>query len=389
MQAARRIICALALLGPLAARADEVKIGQTMPYSGPVSAAGTFGVVERAYYEMINEHGGVNGHKIVLLSLDDGYSPPRTVEETRRLVEDEHVLAIVGSLGTPTNSAVQRYLNQKQVPQLFLSSGASKWDDPADFPWTMGWSPTYQTEARAAARYILAQVPDAKIAILYQNDDFGRDYLKGFKDGLGEAAKRLIVAEATYETSDPTVDSQIVTLQASGANVFFDAATQKATAQAIRKISDIGWKPLHFVSSIGASIGSVLKPAGLERAVGLVSARYLKDSTDPRWANDPGMRDYLAFLKERVPNVDPSDAGASGGYSIAMTFVQVVRQCSDDLSRANLMRQAAKLRDLELPMLLPGIRINTGASGFAPIRQVRLARFDGTTWVLFGDVIGG
>lgn len=365
---------------------DEIKIGQTMPYSGPVSAAGTFGLAERAYYDKLNKEGGINGRKIALISLDDGYSPPKTLDDTRRLVEEDHVLAIVGTVGTPTNSAIQKYLNQAKVPQLFISSGATKWGDPAHFPWTMGWQPTYQAEGRAFARYTLAQVKEPRIAILSQNDDFGRDYVKGFKEGLGAEGARYIVAETTYETSDPTVDLQIVALQASGATVFLDITTQKFAAQAIRKADDIGWKPLQFVTSIGASIGTVLKPAGVERAKGIISARYLKDATDPAWKNDRGMQDFLAFMKDDLPGVDASDAGAAGGYSIAMTFAQVLRQCGGDVSRQNIMRQAATLRHLELPMLLPGITVDTTPDNFFPIRQLRLSRFDGETWVPLGGI---
>jgi branched-chain amino acid transport system substrate-binding protein len=395
-------IAAIAMLGRLAPTAEaaekkygpgvsdsEIKIGQTMPYSGPVSAAGTFGLVEVAYFKMLNSRGGVNGRKITLVSLDDGYSPPKTVEQTRKLVEDEQVLAIFGSLGTPTNSAVQKYLNLKQVPQLFISTGASKWGDPEHFPWTMAWQPTYPTEARAYAVYTLKHVAEPKVGILYQNDDFGRDYLKGFKAGLGDASAKLIVKEVSYETTDPTVDSQIVTLQASGANVFLNGSTQKFAAQAIRKVYDIGWKPVQFVTSIGASIGTVLKPAGVERAKGIISARYLKDATDPTWKNDRGMQEFLAFMQEYLPSIDTSDAGASGGYSIATTFAQVLRQCGDDLSRENLMRQAANIKGLELPMLLPNIKVNSSPTNFYPVRQVQLARFDGETWVLFGEVLGG
>ncbi len=391
-QAACRVLLlatiALALAQGAIAAGREIRIGQTMPYSGPVSAAATFGMAERAYYERLNRAGGVNGRKIILVSLDDGYSPPKTFDQTRRLVEEEQVLAIVGTVGTPTNAAVQRYLNQKGVPQLFISSGATRWGDPQHFPWTMGWQPTYQAEGRAFARYTRETVPEAKIAILAQNDDFGRDYVKGFKEGLGAEAARMIIAEVTYETSDPTIDSQVVTLQASGATVFLDVTTQKFAAQAIRKAFDIGWRPVHFLTSIGASIGTVLKPAGVERAKGIISARYLKDTTDPTWKNDPGMTDFLAFLREELPTVDIADAGAAGGYSIAMTFVQVLRQCGDDVSRTNIMRQAASLRHLELPMLLPGITVDTAPDNFFPIRQLRLSRFDGETWVTFGAVIG-
>jgi ABC-type branched-subunit amino acid transport system substrate-binding protein len=367
----------------------EITIGQTMPYSGPASAYGSVGLTELAYYKMINEEGGVNGRKINLLSFDDGYSPPKTVEQTRRLVEDEKVLAIVGSLGTPTNTAVHKYLNQKKVPQIFISTGASKWGDPQHFPWTMGWQPNYQLEARIYARYVLANVPDAKIAILYQNDDYGKDYLKGFKDGLGAKADKLIVGEASYEVTDPTIDSQIVTLQSTGANVLFDVTTPKFAAQAVRKVYDIGWRPVHLLNSVGSSTGAVMKPAGFERAQGIISAHYQKDATDPRWKDDKGMLEYLAFMKKYEPNIDVADSGTYSGYNIAATFVQVLKQCGDVLTPENIMKQAANLRNIELPMLLPGIRVSSSATNFYPVNQMQLVRFEGDGWILFGDVQSG
>ena len=365
----------------------EIKIGQTMPYSGPASGYASVGLTEQAYYKVLNEQGGVNGRKINLISLDDGYSPPRTVEQTRRLVESDQVLAIVGALGTPPNTAIHKYLNAKKVPQLFISTGATKWGDPQHFPWTMGWQPNYQTEAHIYAKYILEHVPNAKIGILYQNDDYGKDYVKGFRDGLGAQADKLIVKETSYETSDPTVDSQIVTLQGAGATVFFDVAIPKFSAMAIRKVYDIGWKPLHILNSVGSSTGAAIKPAGFERSQGIISAHYMKDATDPRWKDDKGMQEFLAFLTKNVPNVDPADSGSYTGFSIPQTLVQVIKQCGDDLTRENLMRQAANLHDLALPMLLPGIKVNTSPTNFFPVSQMQLVRFEGDGWMLFGNVV--
>jgi branched-chain amino acid transport system substrate-binding protein len=367
----------------------EIKLGQTMPYSGPASGYASVGLTEAAYIKMLNEQGGINGRKITLISLDDGYSPPKTVEQTRRLVEDENVLAIVGSLGTAANSSIQKYLNQRKVPQVFIATGATKWGDPEHFPWTMGWAPNYQLEARIYARYILQHVDKARIAVLYQNDDYGKDYVKGFREGLGEASAKLIVAQASYEISDATVDSQIVALQASDATVFFNVSTPKFAAQSIRKTYDIGWRPVQIINSVGSSTGAVMKPAGFERAQGLISAHYQKDATDPRWRDDTGMQEYLAFMKKYVPNIDPSDSGTYTGFNTIRTLVQVLRQCGDDLTRENFMRQAADLHELTLPMLLPGIKVNTGPANFFPVNQMQLVRFEGDGWVLFGDVVGG
>jgi branched-chain amino acid transport system substrate-binding protein len=367
----------------------EIKLGQTMPYSGPASGYASVGLTEAAYIKMLNEQGGINGRKITLISLDDGYSPPKTVEQTRRLVEDENVLAIVGSLGTAANSSIQKYLNQRKVPQVFIATGATKWGDPEHFPWTMGWAPNYQLEARIYARYILQHVDKARIAVLYQNDDYGKDYVKGFREGLGEASAKLIVAQASYEISDATVDSQIVALQASDATVFFDVSTPKFAAQSIRKTYDIGWRPVQIINSVGSSTGAVMKPAGFERAQGLISAHYQKDATDPRWRDDTGMQEYLAFMKKYVPNIDPSDSGTYTGFNTIRTLVQVLRQCGDDLTRENFMRQAADLHELTLPMLLPGIKVNSGPTNFFPVNQMQLVRFEGDGWVLFGDVVGG
>jgi branched-chain amino acid transport system substrate-binding protein len=366
---------------------NEIKIGQTMPYSGPGSAYGTIGKSEAAYFKMINDQGGINGRKINLISLDDAYTPPRTVEQIRKLVEDDQVLLVFQALGTAHNTAIQKYMNAKKVPQLFVSTGASKWGDPQHFPWTMGWQPTYQHEGHVYAKYLLQTKPDAKIGILYQNDDFGKDYLKGIKDALGDKAAKMIVAELSYETSDPTVDSQIVTLQGSGANVFFNIAGPKFAAQAIRKSYDIGWRPLQLITSVSISIVSVLQPAGLEKSVGLVSVGYLKDPGDPALKNDSGVRDYMAFMQKYYADGNPADVLNAYGYSAAQTLGQVLKQCGDDLTRENVMRQAANLKDLSLPMLLPGIVINTGPTDFYPIEQVQFVRFDGKTWVRFGELL--
>jgi branched-chain amino acid transport system substrate-binding protein len=367
----------------------EIKIGQTMPYSGPASSYGAIGKAELAYFKKINDDGGINGRMLNLLSLDDGYSPPKTVEQIRRLVEQDQVAFIFQSLGTPSNSAIQKYLNDHKVPQLFVATGATKWNDPKNFPWTMGWQPNYQTEGHIYAKYLLTNKPDAKIAILFQNDDYGKDYVKGLKDGLGDKAGKMIVKEESYETSDPTVDSQIVSLQASGADAFLNATTPKFAAQAIRKAFDIGWKPLHFLNNVSISVGSVLKPAGLEKSVGVITADYRKDPTDPHWKDDAGYKQWLAFMQKYMPDADLGDNDYPYGMMAAMTMVQVLKQCGSDLSRENIMKEAANLKDLEMPMLLPGIKINTSPDSFAPIRQMQLQRFTGTTWELFGDVLSG
>ncbi|HEY5292381.1 MAG TPA: ABC transporter substrate-binding protein [Burkholderiales bacterium] len=366
----------------------EIKIGNIMPYSGPASAYGTIGKVDAAYFKKINDEGGINGRKINFISVDDGYSPPKAVEMARRLVEQDQVLFIFNSLGTPSNSAIHKYMNAKKVPQLFVATGASKWGDPKDFPWTMGWQPNYQAEAAIYAKHILQTKPDAKIAVLYQNDDYGKDYLKGFEDGLGAKAKTMIVAKASYETSDPTVDSQIVQLQASGANVFFNITTPKFAAQAIRKAYDIGWKPVQYLNNVGASIGSVLTPAGLEKSVGLITIAYLKDQNDKQWDKDPGMNEFRAFMKKYYPEGNLSDGSNVVGYGVAQTLVQVLKQCGDNLTRENVMKQAANIKDLQLNVALPGIKINTGPNDFRPFESMQLQRFDGKEWVLFGEVIG-
>jgi branched-chain amino acid transport system substrate-binding protein len=366
----------------------EIKIGNIMPYSGPASAYGTIGKVEAAYFKKINDEGGINGRKINFVSVDDGYSPPKAVEMARRLVEQDQVLFIFQSLGTPSNSAIHKYMNAKKVPQLFVATGATKWNDPKHFPWTMGWQPNYQTEGTIYAKHILKTKPDAKIAVLYQNDDYGKDLLKGLEDELGAKAKTLIVAKVSYETSDPTVDSQIVQLQGSGANVFVNIATPKFSAMAIRKTYDIGWKPVHYVNNVGASIGSVLVPAGLEKSVGLITTAYLKDSQDSAWKDDQGMKDWFAFMAKYYPDGNVKDASNVYGYAAAQTLVQVLKQCGDNLTRENVMKQAASLKDFAPTLILPGIKINTSATDFAPIQAEQLARFDGKQWVRFGEVLG-
>jgi len=367
---------------------SEIKIGQTMPYSGPVSAYGTIGRAEAAYFQLVNEQGGVNGRKLSLISLDDGYSPARTVEQTRRLVEQEQVLLIYQSLGTPTNTAIQRYLNAQKVPQLLVATGATKWGDPKNYPWTMGWQPSYHAESTIYAKYVMQTKPDAKIAVLYQNDDYGKDYLNSLRAGLA-AKSKSILKEASYEVTDASVDSQIVSLHAAGADTLFIFATPKFAAQAIRKTYDIGWRPLQFVNNVSNSTGSVLQPAGLDKAEGLLSSFYLKDPTDPQWAKDKGFKDWVDWMKKYYPQGDLSDIFNVYGYSAAQTLVQVLQQCGDDLTRENVMRQAASLRNVELPMLLPGVKLNTSATDFYPLEQMQLARFDGKRWVLFGDVLTG
>jgi len=367
--------------------ATEITIGQTMPYSGPASSYGTIGKAEAAYFAMINDQGGINGRKIKLISLDDAYSPPRTVEQTRRLIEEENVLLDFSALGTPTNTAVRKYLNEKKVPQLFVATGATKWGDPQHFPWTMGWQPSYQTEGHVYARYLLAKMPNAKIGILYQNDDYGKDYVKGLKDGLGDKAATMIVKEVTYETTDPTIDSQIVTLQSSGADVFYDVTIPKFAAQAIRKVHDLGWKPVHLLNSVSNSVGSALTPAGLEASKDIITVEYGKDPTDPKWKDDPSYKDWSAWMDKYYPSGDKTDAFNAFGYNEAATMVQVLKQCGDDLTRENVVRQAASLHDFAPPMLLPGIAINTSPTDFYPIKQEQLAKFNGKTWELFGEVV--
>jgi branched-chain amino acid transport system substrate-binding protein len=368
--------------------ATEIKIGNTNAYSGPASAYGVIGKVEAAFFKMVNDQGGVAGRKIDFISLDDGYSPPKTVEQVRRLVEEDQVALLFNTLGTPTNSAIVRYVNQKQVPHLFISTGADKFGDYQHFPWTMGFQPSYRTEAQIYSKYILANKPDAKIGILYQNDDLGKDYVAGVKDILGENFDRMVVT-ASYETTDPTIDSQIASLQGTGANVLLVAATPKFAAQAIRKVHDLDWKPLFFMSNVSISVGAVIKPAGPENAVGMITALYGKDPNDPTWKNDAGMNEWRDFMAKYMPRADTSDIFSVFAYAVSKTMLQVLKQCGDDLSRENIMKQAANLHDLELPTLLPGIKVNTSPTNYRPIRQMQLAKFDGTTWVRFGDLITG
>jgi branched-chain amino acid transport system substrate-binding protein len=365
----------------------EIKIGNIMPYSGPASAYGVIGKTEQAYFNKINAEGGINGRKINFISYDDGYSPPKTVEQARKLVESDEVLLIFNSLGTPPNSAIQKYMNSKKVPQLLVATGATKWNDPKDFPWTMGWQPNYQSESQIYAKYILKNYPNAKIALLYQNDDYGKDYLKGFKDGLGSKAASMIIAEDSYETTEPTIDSHIVKLKASGADVFFNITTPKFAAQAIKKNSEIGWKPVHFLNNVSASIGSVIKPAGPENAQDIISSAYLKDPTDPQWKDDAGMKAWNAFLDKYYPEANRADASVMYAYTVAQGLVHVLKNCGNDLTRANIMKQAASIKDLELGGLLPGVKVNTSATDFAPISQLQLMKFKGETWERFGDIM--
>jgi branched-chain amino acid transport system substrate-binding protein len=365
----------------------EIKIGNIMPYSGPASAYGVIGKTEAAYFKMINDAGGINGRKINFISYDDGYSPPKTVEQARKLVESDEVLFIFNSLGTPPNSAIHKYMNAKKVPQLFVATGATKWNDPKDFPWTMGWQPSYQSETQIYAKYIRKEKPDAKIAVLYQNDDYGKDYLKGLVDGLGAKAASMIVAQESYETSEPTINSHIVKLKSSGADVFVDITTPKFAAQAIKEAAEIEWKPLHFLNNVSNSVGSVLKPAGYDNAQGIISAAYLKDASEPQWNNDPGMKAFYAFLEKDFPEGNRLDASTVVGYGVSQTLVEVLKKCGDDLTRENVMRQAANLKDFRTEVLLPGIKINTSPTDFAPISQLQLMKFKGEKWELFGDVI--
>ncbi|MBR0691888.1 ABC transporter substrate-binding protein [Bradyrhizobium lablabi] len=365
----------------------EIKIGNIMPYSGPASAYGIIGRTEAAYFKKINEAGGINGRKINFISYDDAYSPPKAVEQARKLVESDEVLFIFNSLGTPSNSAIQKYMNAKKVPQLFVATGATKWNDPKDFPWTMGWQPNYQSETQIYAKYILKNMPNAKIAVLFQNDDYGKDYLKGLKDGLGQKASSMIVAEESFETSEPTIDSHIVKLKASNADVFIDIATPKFAAQAIKKVAEIGWKPTHFLNNVSASVGAVIRPAGYENAQDIISAAYLKDASDKQWDSDAGMKEFYAFMAKDFPEGDKLDGGTVTGYGVAQTLVQVLKQCGDNLTRENVMKQAANLRDFRTEVLLPGIKINTAPNDFAPISQLQLQKFKGEKWELFGDVI--
>jgi branched-chain amino acid transport system substrate-binding protein len=365
----------------------EIKVGNIMPYSGPLSAYATIGKTIAAYFNKINAEGGINGRRIIFISYDDGFSPPKTVEQARKLIESDAVLFIFQSLGTPTNNAIEKYMNSNKVPQLFVATGATKFGDQENFPWTMGWQPTYQIEGRIYAKYLLQNHPNGKIAILYQNDDSGRDYIKGLKDGL--AGKMQVVAEAPYEPTDPTVDSQIITLKASGADIFFNESSPKFAAQAIKKVAELGWKPIHLLASISNSVGSVLKPAGLENSKGILSSGYLKDPTGETWKGDPAVKEWAAFMDKYYPDGDKTSTFTVYGYLTAQTLVQVLMQCGDNLTRENVMRQAANLKNLELGMLLPGIKINTSPSDYYPIKQMQMIRFNGEYGETIGPIISG
>jgi branched-chain amino acid transport system substrate-binding protein len=366
--------------------ATEIKIGNTNPYSGPASAWSTIGKSIAAWLKKVNDEGGVNGRKITFVSYDDSYSPPKTVEMVRKLVEQDQVAILFQTLGTPSNTAIQKYANQKKIPHLFIATGATKWGDPKNFPWTMGWQPPYQAESRIYAQYILKNIPDAKVGILYQNDDYGKDYLHQFEAALGDAAKKMIVLKQSYEVTDPTVESQVVNLKNSGANVFFNITATKFAAQAIKKAHDIGWKPTHFLNSVSNSVSTVMKVAGLEASKGIISTLYLKDPTDPQWKNDPAMKEWTVFMNKYYPDGNKEDLFNIYGPSVAQTLVQTLKQAGNDLSRANVMKEAANMKDLALPLLLPGIKINTSPTDFYPIEQEQLARFDGERWALFGEV---
>ena len=390
---------AIALASPGAALAQkkydngasdtEIKIGNIMPYSGPASAYGVTGRAEAAYFRKINAEGGINGRKINFISYDDGYSPPKTVEQARKLVESDEVLLIFNSLGTPPNTAIQKYLNSKKVPQLFVATGATKWNDPKDYPWTMGWQPNYQSEGRIYAQYVLQHQPQGKIAILYQNDDYGKDYVKGLKDGLGDKAKTMIVSELPYEPADPTVDSQIINLKASGADIFFNATTPKFAAQAIKKMAEIGWKPMHLLNNVSVSVGSVMKPAGFAASQDILSTGYLKDPTDQTWKDDAAMKEWTAFMDKYYPDGDKTSNFTVYGYAVAKTLEQALKQCGDNLTRENVMKQAANLKNFEIGVLLPGIKINTSPTDFAPIKQMQMMRFKGESWEFFGPIMTG
>ena len=366
----------------------EIKIGHIVPYSGPASAYGIIGKTEEAYFKMINENGGINGRKIKFISYDDAYSPPKAVEQVRKLVESDEVLVVFNALGTPSNTAIQKYLNSKKVPQLFVATGATKWNDPTHFPWTIGWQPSYQSEARIYAKFLMKEKPDARIAVLYQNDDFGKDYLKGLKDGFAGKAS-TIIAEESYEVSEPTIDNHIVKLKASGADVLISITTPKFAAQTIKKMAEIDWKALQIVANVSTSVGAVMKPAGFENGQGVLSAHYAKDAGDAQWKDDPGMKKFLAFLDKHYPDADRSNSQVIYGYGAAQTLTKILEMCGDDLTRANIMKQAANLKDFTPDTLLPGVKINTSTTDFAPIEQLQMMRFKGEKWEMFGDVISG
>jgi ABC-type branched-subunit amino acid transport system substrate-binding protein len=365
----------------------EIKIGNVEAYSGPASAYGIIGKTEDAYFKMINDAGGINGRKINFISYDDGYSPPKTVEQVRKLIESDEVFLVFNALGTPTQTAVQKYQNTKKVPQLFLATGASKWNDPKEFPWTMGFQPSYRVEARIFAKYILQTRPNAKVAVFYQNDDFSKDYVLGLKEVFGDKTSSILIAEESYETTEPSIDSHIVKLKGTGADVLVNISTPKFAAQAIKKMAELEWKPMHVMTDVAISIGAVMKPAGLEASEGILSAGYLKDASDPQWAGDEGMKKFMAFIDKYMPGSNISDANLVYGYAAAQTMVQVLKQAGDNLTRENVMKQAAGLMDFAPDTLLPGIKINTSASDFAAIEQLKMQQFKNGQWVLFGDII--
>ena len=392
--AAASALVALSTQGALAqkkydtgASDSEIKIGNVEAYSGPASAYGIIGKTEDAYFKMINDAGGINGRKIEFISYDDGYSPPKTVEQIRKLIESDEVFLVFNALGTPTQTAVQKYQNTKKVPQLFVATGASKWNDPKDFPWTMGFQPSYRVEARIFAKYILKSKPDAKVAVFYQNDDFGKDYVAGLKEVFGDKTSSILIAEESYETTEPSIDSHIVKLKGTGADVLVNISTPKFAAQAIKKMAELEWKPIHLMTDVSISIGAVMKPAGLEASEGVLSAGYLKDASDPQWKDDEGMKKFMAFIDKYMPGSNISDTNLVYGYAAAQTMVQVLKQSGDDLARENVMKQAASLKDFAPDTLIPGIKVNTSAADFAPIEQLKMMQFKNGKWDLFGDII--
>jgi branched-chain amino acid transport system substrate-binding protein len=364
----------------------EIKLGHCCPYSGPASAYGVIGKLHQAFWKAVNEAGGINGRKVNFITLDDGYSPPKTVEVVRQLVEQEKVLLLYQTLGTPTNTAIHKYVNQKKIPHLYISTGASKWGDPKHFPWTMGFQPDYHTEGAIYAKHMLATVKDAKVGILMQNDDYGKDYFEGFKEGLGKEANR-IVKHVTYEITDPTVDSQVIQLKDAGANVFFNISTPKFAAQAIRKAADIGWKPTQYLNNVSASVASVIKPAGYEASQGILTASYLKDPTDKQWDTAPDMKTWRAWMDKNMPGANQADANYAFAYAVSMLMLETLKRCGDTLTRENVMKQAAGFKKFELPIVLPGITISTSATDYYPIQAVQLARFKDESWELFGDIM--
>jgi len=397
----RNLLCAAIATGALALSAGahaqkkydtgasdtEIKLGHIVPYSGPASAYGTVGKAMAGYYQMINDQGGVNGRKIKLLSMDDAYNPAKTVEVARQLVEHEGVLALVSPLGSSQNAAIVKYMNIKKVPHIFLSTGATRWGDYQNFPWTMGWQPTYQAEGQIYAQHILKNTPNAKIAIVYQNDDFGKDYLKGFLDGLGDKAKTMVIKQITFQVADPTIDSQIIEAKGSGADVLFEITTPKFAAMAIKKVAELGWKPVHYLSSVSQSIAGVLKPAGFDNATGIISVTYLRDPLDPRWKDAKEVQEYLAWMKKYYPEGDPADQLNVNGYSLAQTMIEVIRKAGDNLTHENIIKQAANL-DIVLPMVYPGIPLKTSPTDYYPLERMQPVKFNGKTWEPLGPVLG-